>query len=93
MEEIQGGHCPCSKIQGGQPTTLPRLAARLCILVGLRCHGYCSCDIMILLIMAVEVLWLWDCYYSACSGAVVVQVVFGYGAYGIVLEKHVMLHL
>ena len=23
MEEIQGGHCPCSKIQGGQPTTLP----------------------------------------------------------------------
>ena len=29
MEEIQGGHCPCSKIQGGQPTTLPRLAARL----------------------------------------------------------------
>ena len=24
MEEIQGGHCPCSKIQGGQPTTLPR---------------------------------------------------------------------
>ena len=22
MEEIQGGHCPCSKIQGGQPTTL-----------------------------------------------------------------------
>ena len=23
MEEIQGGHCPCSEIQGGQPTTLP----------------------------------------------------------------------
>ena len=23
MQEIQGGHCPCSKIQGGQPTTLP----------------------------------------------------------------------
>ena len=23
MEEIQGGHCPCSKIQGGQPTTVP----------------------------------------------------------------------
>ena len=23
MEEIQGGHCPCSKIQGGQSTTLP----------------------------------------------------------------------
>ena len=23
MEEIQGGHCPCSKMQGGQPTTLP----------------------------------------------------------------------
>ena len=23
MEEFQGGHCPCSKIQGGQPTTLP----------------------------------------------------------------------
>ena len=23
MEEVQGGHCPCSKIQGGQPTTLP----------------------------------------------------------------------
>ena len=23
MEEIQGGHCPCSKIQGVQPTTLP----------------------------------------------------------------------
>ena len=23
MEEIQGGHCPCSQIQGGQPTTLP----------------------------------------------------------------------
>ena len=22
MEEIQGGHCPFSKIQGGQPTTL-----------------------------------------------------------------------
>ena len=23
MEEIQGGQCPCSKMQGGQPTTLP----------------------------------------------------------------------
>ena len=23
MEEIQDGHCPCSKIQGGLPTTLP----------------------------------------------------------------------
>ena len=23
MEEIQGGHCPCYKIHGGQPTTLP----------------------------------------------------------------------
>ena len=23
MEEIQGGHCPCSKMHGGQPTTLP----------------------------------------------------------------------
>ena len=23
MEEIQGGHCPCSTIQGGQPITLP----------------------------------------------------------------------
>ena len=23
MEEIQGGHCPCSNIQGGRPTTLP----------------------------------------------------------------------
>ena len=23
MEEIQGGHCPCSKMQGGQPTILP----------------------------------------------------------------------
>ena len=23
MEEIQGGHCSCSKSQGGQPTTMP----------------------------------------------------------------------
>ena len=23
MAQIQGGHCPCYNIQGGQPTTLP----------------------------------------------------------------------